>query len=129
MITKTTDITYAIYSLNTWVLTEMWFIIIFGSIPVLRPLFIRFGQAIKTSTGDTSGFNRRSSRQNTNRSKNDIWVPLGDRGNAWATCNPSAKMDYNTRDTESEEEILPGRTRGGEILVTRDVQVTRKDVV
>ncbi|KAG6993885.1 hypothetical protein G7Y79_00050g086220 [Physcia stellaris] len=122
LITQTSDITYSIYSLNTWVLTEMWFIIIFGSIPVLRPFFIRFGQTIRTTP---SG--HRSSRQNTNRSKNDIWVPLEDRGNAWATCDTS-KLAYSSRDAESEEEILPRSSGVGQIMVTRDVQVTRKDM-
>ncbi|KAE8367569.1 hypothetical protein BDV27DRAFT_142711 [Aspergillus caelatus] len=45
------DLTYGIYKLNTWVLTEMWFIIIFGSIPVLRPFFVRFTQDIKSAAG------------------------------------------------------------------------------
>ncbi|KAJ3498636.1 hypothetical protein NLG97_g965 [Lecanicillium saksenae] len=49
------DITYAIAKLNTWVLTEMWFIIIFGSIPVLRPFFVRFSQQLRgTSDGDAN---------------------------------------------------------------------------
>lgn len=48
-ITEATDQTYAIAQLNIWVLTEMWFILIFGSIPVLRPFFVRFSQSIKSA--------------------------------------------------------------------------------
>ena len=107
----------------------MWFIIIFGSIPVLRPFFIRFGQTIKTSTNQSSDLNRRSEQQNTGRSKNDTWIPLGDRANAWTTCDPMASKAKNSVDAGSEEDILTGRSRSGHIMVTRDVQVTSKDVV
>ena len=105
----------------------MWFIIIFGSIPVLRPFFIRFGQTLKTSTDDSSQGNRRSAHRDTGRSKNNTWVPLGDRGNNWVTCDSSAV--YNPQDAESEEEILPGRSHRGLIMVTRDIEVSGKDVV
>ncbi|KAJ5787939.1 hypothetical protein N7457_002929 [Penicillium paradoxum] len=53
-ITEIADQTYAIAILNIWVMTEMWFIIIFGSIPVLRPFFVRFTQDIKGATGHAS---------------------------------------------------------------------------
>ena len=105
----------------------MWFIIIFGSIPVLRPFFIRFGQTIRTSTGDSSEGNRRSVHRSTGRSKNDTWVPLSDRGTNRVTCDSSAV--YNPHDAESEENILPGRSRGGLIMVTRDIEVSAKDVI
>ncbi|KNG90331.1 hypothetical protein ANOM_001465 [Aspergillus nomiae NRRL 13137] len=54
------DLAYEIYKLNTWVLTEMWFIIIFGSIPVLRLFFVRFTQDIKCA----AGYGHSSSRTN-----------------------------------------------------------------
>lgn len=126
-ITQTSDLTYAIHSLNTWVLTEMWFIIIFGSIPVLRLFFIRFRQNIKTSAKYQFD-NTPSAHLNPSGSNNDNWVPLDDRAKAWATYDPSTKRVYSTHRPESEEEILPERSQGGQIVVTHETQVKRDDL-
>lgn len=124
-ITQTSDITYAIYALNTWVLTEMWFIIIFGSIPVLRLLFIRFTQSTKTSASYPFDQGQRSGpHMHLSRSTNDTWVQLGDRAETHATYDPSSKRAYTA---ESEEDILPDRTGDGHIMVTRETQVKRED--
>ncbi|KAJ5351996.1 hypothetical protein N7452_000970 [Penicillium brevicompactum] len=45
-ITNIEDNTYAMANLNIWVFTEMWFVIIFGSIPTLRKVFIQFSRDI-----------------------------------------------------------------------------------
>jgi hypothetical protein len=106
----------------------MWFIIIFGSIPVLRLFFIRFGQNIKTPASNPFDHTPRSAHLNPSRSKNDTWVPLSDRAKAWATYDPSTKRVYNSRGAESEEEILPERSRGAQIVVTHETQVKREDL-
>jgi hypothetical protein len=117
-ITQTQDITYAIYKLNTWVLTEMWFIIVFGSIPVLRPLFRRFTQDLKTVTGKSRDLTNPSTHLSTRRNANDSWMQLDDRrSHAWVA------HEYRSQRGESEEEILTGPSQD-QIIVTKDMIVT-----
>ncbi|KAE8353430.1 hypothetical protein BDV28DRAFT_157047 [Aspergillus coremiiformis] len=70
------DLTYSIYKLNTWVLTEMWFIIIFGSIPVLRPVFVRFTQDLKLASGSRNAgkHSKPSNSIRTSRQGRDSWI-------------------------------------------------------
>ncbi|KAJ5168552.1 uncharacterized protein N7482_004146 [Penicillium canariense] len=122
-ITNVEDLTYAIYQLNTWVLTEMWFILIFGSIPVLRPFFVRFTQDIKSATGYSS-----KNRSNTggysdgSRNKRESWVQLSEQpSGTWAAQN-SAHTDA----IHDAEHALRGETptnTGHHILVTKDTSV------
>ncbi|KAJ6096432.1 hypothetical protein N7486_007178 [Penicillium sp. IBT 16267x] len=127
-ITKVEDLTYAIYKLNTWVLTEMWFIIIFGSIPTLRLFFIRFTQDLKSATG----FSSRSSGKRSNgqgyisdREQRQSWVELNDRPpgswNPHATAITSATHD--SEDAQRREETQPNDQR---ILVTKDTVVSEE---
>lgn len=127
-ITQTSDLTYAIHTLNTWVLTEMWFIIIFGSIPPLRLFFVRFRQNMKPPSSYASNNIARSAHVDPSRGNDDAWVPLGDRAKAWATYDPSTKRVYNSRKAESEEEILPERSHGDQIVVTHETQIKREDI-
>lgn len=122
-ITQTSDLTYAIFALNTWVLTEMWFIIIFGSIPVLRLLFIRIGQSSKTPASSTFDHAQRSNHLNLSRSANDTWMPLHDRADARAIYDPSAKQMYK----EESDDALPDRSQG-RIRVTHETQIKREDL-
>ena len=120
-ITQTQDITYAIYSLNTWVLTEMWFIIIFGSIPVLRPVFICFAQNIKTATLHP----RERTCGTTNRNPNDTWVELNGKTQAGVTHESAhSKVSYDSQHGESEEEILPVPARA-QISASRNATANR----
>jgi len=122
-IKETSDITFAIYKLNTWVLTEMWFIIIFGSIPMLRSFFSRFGP--KNQTVEGYGFNH-TSRSTTLKQlsrSNEDWVPLDDRSNTQAAYSPSAKTREMMRKSESGEELVPGKLPGGQIMKTLTVDV------
>ncbi|KAF2148954.1 hypothetical protein K461DRAFT_282432 [Myriangium duriaei CBS 260.36] len=51
-LTKTVDVTYEFSPFLLWAITEMWFVIILGSIPPLRPLFERvFLGKVKTISG------------------------------------------------------------------------------
>ena len=47
---------------------------------------------------------------------------------SYLTFDPSTKRVYNPRRAESEEEILPERSRGGKIAVTREIQFKRDDL-
>ena len=102
----------------------MWFIIIFGSIPVLRILFLRFGQNTKTPASSTFDHTQRSAHLNRGRSANDNWVPLGDTADTRAIYDPSKKQVYKAE----SEETLPERSREGYIVVTHETQVKREDL-
>ncbi|CEO60460.1 hypothetical protein PMG11_05087 [Penicillium brasilianum] len=122
-ITHVEDLTYAIYQLNTWVLTEMWFIIIFGSIPVLRPFFVRFTQDIKSVTGYSS-----KNRSNTggysdgSNNKRESWVQLSEQlPGTWASQS-SAYADA-TYDTECAIDDDSPSNKARQILVTKDTSV------
>lgn len=110
-ITQTSDITFAIYRLNTWVLTEMWFIIICGTIPVLRPFFVRVMQSIKT--GGHSSEHSAPAGYTADRIPNNSWMPLSER---------TAQSEYISKRGESQEDILPP-PEPDKILVTSDVTV------
>ncbi|KAJ6787276.1 hypothetical protein PWT90_01697 [Aphanocladium album] len=130
------DITYAISKLNTWVLTEMWFIIIFGSIPVLRPFFVRFSQQLRgTSDRDASnstrdprfGFgNRRLTRERAAQTsenegsiskhwrsddRDDIWLQLDDRPCEYSVHSSAPRP-------RSHSEINEPHNAGGNVLST-----------
>ncbi|GJN77429.1 O-methyltransferase [Purpureocillium lilacinum] len=126
-ITQTQDITYAIAKLNTWVLTEMWFIIIFGSIPVLRPFFVRFSQSIKGTTGSACSRDRtgRSTKTSRSREQDDSWMQLYDRPAAFRVCRDPSVTSRETDDHAGtgDEQCLTNRGSGGVIVVTKDVSV------
>lgn len=124
-ITHTSDITYAIHTLNTWVLTEMWFIIIFGSIPVLRTFFMRFFQNVSTSSDYPLEYPTRTAPGRNVSSKSN-WLPLEASPRTWATCEPSTQMTSNSRTAESEDES-PAKVLGsGQIMVTHTAHVQKE---
>ncbi|PLB41380.1 uncharacterized protein BDW47DRAFT_115523 [Aspergillus candidus] len=91
---------------NVWALTEMWFIIIFGSIPVLRACFVRFTQDIKKTAARSSGASSDPS------DPDGSWVELHNRSQSvWVTRGP-------THATEG----CPVR----QILVTTNTSVVRE---
>lgn len=86
---------------NLWALTEMWFIIIFGSIPVLRACFVRFTQDIKKTAARSSGssFDPSGSDGSWNELHNrsrSVWVT---RGSTHATESCSVQQILVTTDT------------------------------
>ena len=121
-ITHAEDLTYAIAKLDTWVLTEMWFIIIFGSIPVLRPFFVRFTQDIKSATGHSS-----KSRDNSrgyprdDRNQRESWVQLNDEPQVNFTPHDTAitSASHDAGNTQLGAKEPTGR----HILVTKDTSV------
>ncbi|KAJ6446468.1 S-adenosyl-L-methionine-dependent methyltransferase [Purpureocillium lavendulum] len=128
-ITQTQDITYAIAKLNTWVLTEMWFIIIFGSIPVLRPFFVRFSQSIKATTGSARSKERtsRSTKTSRSREQGDEWMQLYDRAGPQGSGRDPSLTSQDTDDhgrRGEDEQRLTNRASSGAIVVTKDVSVT-----
>lgn len=121
-ITHADGLTYAIARLDTWVLTEMWFIIIFGSIPVLRPFFVRFTQDIKIATGSSSKSkenNHMYSRES--RSQRESWIQLNDDPRADFIPHEAAvaSASCNTNHTQGADSEPAGR----HILVTKDTSV------
>lgn len=149
------DITFAIAKLNTWVLTEMWFIIIFGSIPVLRPFFVRFSQQMRGTSGINSdkvadarfAFVRRSTRESRSRrtdndgsiqkrsrgdDRDDLWLQLDDRpceysvhGSAQGTMEQADRQSQDHGDTLSAQRSANSVDR---ILVTKETTVTSERI-
>ena len=78
-ITHTQDISYVTVDLLIWVLTEVWFIIIFGSLPTIRTVLQTAGHRVKTITqGSARNTINKSSKHSHSRS-ND-WMELSARG-------------------------------------------------
>ncbi|KAJ5923774.1 hypothetical protein N7454_009019 [Penicillium verhagenii] len=116
-ITEAEDLTYAIYKLNTWVLTEMWFIIIFGSIPTLRLFFIKFTQDLKSATDFSS---RSSGKRSTgqgyltdSQEQHQSWVELNDR-------TPGSWVPRGTAITSATRDSADAQRR--EVLADTDEQ-------
>ncbi|KAB8231305.1 uncharacterized protein BDW43DRAFT_313119 [Aspergillus alliaceus] len=121
------DLTYAIYKLNTWVLTEMWFIIIFGSIPVLRPFFVRFTQDIKSAAGyghSRSGTTP-SDYLNDSHNRRESWIQLDDQSQSTCVTRVStyAKGALDGHGRESDDTSIKPQQSGRQILVTRQTTV------
>lgn len=70
-------------------MTEMWFIIIFGSIPALRTLFVRLAQNIKIATGRPRKRRTRSAYGTASSKLNEVWVQLSGSTHPWATYDSS----------------------------------------
>lgn len=151
------DITFAIAKLNTWVLTEMWFIIIFGSIPVLRPFFVRFSQQLRgTSDRDVSNSNdprfafgsRRPTRDRTAQTsenaesiqkrwkssdRDDTWLQLDDRPCEYSAGGSAANTELHFGNTppKNSTENVPSTQHSKEsadgIMITTETTVTREE--
>ncbi|KAJ6008468.1 hypothetical protein N7540_012444 [Penicillium herquei] len=126
-ILQSSDLTYAIYKLNTWVLTEMWFIIIFGSIPTLRPFFVRFTQDIRSAAGFSS---RSSGKRSTgrgylddSREQNQAWVPLNEQTpKPWSL--PGNAVTCASRHSAVSKQDAGIEASGKQILVTKKTTIT-----
>ncbi|KAH8431080.1 uncharacterized protein LDX57_008742 [Aspergillus melleus] len=98
----------------------MWFILIFGSIPVLRPFFVRFSQSIKSAA---YGSSRNRSLQPHSGSNNDAWMYLRDRPHrSWVSRGKEDSKGTNGFNSNSQEEILGFELRD-QIVVTRNTTV------
>lgn len=124
-ITDISDLTYVIYKLNTWTLTEMWFIIIFGSIPTLRVFFMKFLQDIKTA----ASFSSRNSRPRSNTAlciedvneQRESRIHLDNRlPNPWST-------QYST--TSASCDARPGQHRPDLEANQRQIMVTKNTTI
>ena len=91
---------------NLWALTEMWFIIIFGSIPVLRACFVRFTQDIKKTAARSSG-------SSPDPSDPDV---------SWNELHNRSQRVWVTRGSTHATESCPVQ----QILVTTDTSVVRE---
>jgi hypothetical protein len=101
----------------------MWFIIIFGSIPVLRPFFVRFTQDLKSATGYSS-----KNRSNTGGygdgvyHKRESWVQLNEQpAGAWASQSTAFADITHDADGASRDESPPAGFP--HIVVTKDTSV------
>ena len=142
-ITHTQDISYATVDLLIWVLTEVWFIIIFGSLPTIRTVLQTAGHRVKTITqGSARNTTNKSSKHSHSRS-ND-WMELSAREGGKPGINDGYESEYAAKnglvtrvnhvqpaykqyrggqEYGSEEDILaPGRD---DIVITKELTVTR----
>ncbi|GFG19125.1 hypothetical protein IFM61606_07874 [Aspergillus udagawae] len=125
-IVETADQTYAIAKLNTWVLTEMWFILIFGSIPVLRPFFVRFSQSIKTVAGYSSSRSRTHTDGDRSGShpNDEIWINLdGQQHSPWMANGPRMKKGVSVGIHGGSQEDILSTAYPNQIVVTRKTTV------
>ncbi|EAW19361.1 uncharacterized protein NFIA_093240 [Aspergillus fischeri NRRL 181] len=125
-IAETADQTYAIAKLNTWVLTEMWFILIFGSIPVLRPFFVRFSQSIKTVAGYSGSRSRTHADgdRSGSRPKDETWINLdGQQHSPWIANGPRTKKGVSVGIHGGSEENILSTTYPDQIVVTKKTTV------
>ncbi|KAK6389300.1 hypothetical protein LTR65_006880 [Meristemomyces frigidus] len=114
-ITHTSDISYATLNLLILVLTEMWFIIIFGSLPTLRPVFVATAGNIKSLTGRSKRTKAQSSQDGDNS-----WVELSAKG-FHAKIDGGKKRIHDPYGCSDSEEMILGTT--GEIMVTQETTV------
>lgn len=93
----------------------MWFIIIFGSLPTLRPVFLTTVVNLKSITGR----NKRTKEQSYPQGENS-WVELSGKGFQAQVDGgrKAARTQYGRGD--SEEEILG---TAGEITITKETTV------
>ncbi|KAL8870791.1 MAG: hypothetical protein Q9174_003244 [Haloplaca sp. 1 TL-2023] len=107
LITAEEDPTYAISTLVIWAYTENWLVLILGSLPPLRSLFVRVFQQISTSasrsrsrTARNDGYNQTYSQPSRTQKSNNI------------NMYPVLKKTQNTSDDDSERNILPNEGGG-----------------
>ncbi|KAL9585096.1 MAG: hypothetical protein Q9212_001722 [Teloschistes hypoglaucus] len=127
LISVEADPTYAISTLVIWAYTENWLVLILGSLPPLRSLFMRLFDQVSTSasrsrTARYEGYNQTHSLPDTNG--------RGGKGNN-IHMYPVVKKTPATSDDDSERNILPdsgyGRMRdpyGPGILRTTEIRQT-----
>ncbi|KAJ5286648.1 hypothetical protein N7478_002334 [Penicillium angulare] len=112
------DKTSVITKLAIWVVTEMWFIIIFGSIPTLRMLFVRFSQDIKSAVGH-------------DRSRSGGRMQLRDRRTQGSGPGSGTEDMNGSRYALSGEGFDPRRWErelgDGRLLVTRGITVISEE--
>jgi hypothetical protein len=128
-IAETADQTYAIAKLNTWVLTEMWFILIFGSIPVLRPFFVRFSQSIKSVAGYSTSRSRTHADgdHSGSRPNAEIWIDLSDRQHSpWMALGNRMKKSVSVGIHGGSEENILSTVYPDQIVVTKKTTVTEE---
>ena len=128
-ITQTQDISYVTLDLLVWVTTEMWFIIIFGSIPPLRSVLVSAGKNIKSrATGNSDRIGSiRQLRKSTQHGNVDPWIELtGKQEKSHPRVTTGRHGTFGSGGNDSEEEILaPGEpdTHSTEIWVTRETTI------
>ncbi|KAL8727833.1 MAG: hypothetical protein Q9181_005565 [Wetmoreana brouardii] len=96
------DPTYAISALVIWAYTENWLVLILGSLPPLRSLFIRIFEQISTNAS-------RSHTARTHDGYNQTFSQSGTRGGKGNNINmyPVGKKTPGASDDDSERNILP----------------------
>ncbi|GAM89067.1 hypothetical protein ANO11243_071020 [Dothideomycetidae sp. 11243] len=109
-----TDPTWDLVPFLAWASTELWFVIIIGSIPPLRPLFIRwFGNTKSLLSG--SATRSRTGKNST--------IPLrsvnGTNAGTMMTTKNEITSRIMTNPDGSEENILPRKGNGEQIMVSK----------
>ena len=119
--------------------TEVWFIIIFGSLPTIRSVFQSMGSKTRATT---SGYGSRTKTSQYSHSHDESWIELSGRDGQrrGVRAHYGNKPDFETRivytdpvesnrgrrfqKSGSEGEILaPGRE---DIMITKELTVTRE---
>jgi hypothetical protein len=104
----------------------MWFILIFGSIPVLRPFFVRFSQSIKTVAGYSSSRSRTHADgdRSGSRPNDETWINLdGQQHNPWIANGPRTKKGVSVGIHGGSEENILSTTYPDQIVVTKKTTV------
>ncbi|PNS17610.1 hypothetical protein CAC42_3005 [Sphaceloma murrayae] len=109
------DFTWEFVPFLSWACTELWFVIILGSIPPLRPLFKRWFGKVKSNLSQSGGPSR-STRTGTKNGTNRGTYPLQSVTQAGSKNQFSAHVMTNM--DGSEENILqPTFKEQGETIV------------
>ncbi|KAK0301577.1 hypothetical protein LTR82_018238 [Friedmanniomyces endolithicus] len=124
-ITHAQDITYAILDLLIFVSTEMWLIMIFGSLPTVCGTIVTKGKNMKArATGQSHISELSGSGGTSHHARSESWIVLssvakqyGSRVAASAGGPPALSI------TESEEQILQPRLENEGIKIIREITI------
>ncbi|KAK0932611.1 hypothetical protein LTR29_015810 [Friedmanniomyces endolithicus] len=124
-ITHTQDITYAILDLLIFVSTEMWLIMIFGSLPTVCGTIVTTGKTMKAmATGRNQISEISDSGEMFHHAAGESWIRLSNVGKQYgsrATASAGGLPALGT--TGSEEQILRQQLGNEGIQMTRETTV------
>ncbi|KAF4548431.1 Hypothetical protein D9617_28g065370 [Elsinoe fawcettii] len=132
---ESTDITYDFGLFMVWSATELWAVIILGSIPPLRPLFLRFFSKVHTTVTSKSrsalgAYGRGTKAGTNNGTNNGHGVPLqtvsrhgeqSEKKKLYTSAKPVGAMGRSMRDGSEEE--LARETNGQGIYVSHEYAI------
>ncbi|KAF2226026.1 hypothetical protein BDZ85DRAFT_317136 [Elsinoe ampelina] len=111
------DFTWEFAPFLSWAATELWFVIILGSVPPLRPLFKRWFGKAKSQLTSSQGPTSKTTKSGTNRG-----YPLQSVGAHGSKNQFSARVMTNL-EGGSEENILSKADQGETIVVSKEYTI------